>query len=88
MAPKVPDVTYLMNVYERQSGESSEKLVRREIWYYKVADLFALNTDRSKSSPDIIKLPGDLPSDFDWSGKMFGMFFGLILDTCFSFTRN
>ncbi|KAL8787846.1 MAG: hypothetical protein Q9195_007586 [Heterodermia aff. obscurata] len=81
MSPSKPDVTYLVNVYQRNQGEdrSKERPIRREIWYFKEADLFALNTDRAKYSPLIIPLPDSLPKDFNWSGKMFGMFYELPL---------
>ena len=71
-----PDVTYLVNVYERKYGtdKSTERLIRREIWYYAEADLAGLNVDRGRhGNPDVIPLPSGLPSDFNWSGKMFGM---------------
>ena len=71
-----PDVTYLVNVYQRSQGadKSKEQLVRREIWYFKKAALDSLNVDRGTfGNPLIRPLPSGLPSDFNWSGKMFGM---------------
>lgn len=72
----VPDVTYLVNVYQRSQGanRSTEQLVRREIWYFKKAALDSLNVDRGTyGNPLVRPLPSGLPSDFNWSGKMFGM---------------
>ena len=80
----VPDVTYLVNVYERpQKGDrASERLIRRELWYFKTAALDSLNVDRgTHGNPTVRSLPSGLPSNFDWSGKMFGMSFDLSLDT-------
>jgi hypothetical protein len=71
------DVTYLVNVYNRATGadKSKEQLCRREVWYHRTAALETLNTDRGQfGNPLIVPLSNDLPKDFDWSGKMFGMF--------------
>lgn len=70
----VPDVTYLVNVYQRSQGgnKSTEQLLRREIWYFKKAALDSLNVDRGTfGNPVVRPLPSGLPSDFNWSGKMF-----------------
>jgi hypothetical protein len=70
----VPDVTYLVNVYQRdqKADRSKEQLVRREIWYFKKAALESLNVDRGTNGDPLIRpLPSGLPSDFNWSGKMF-----------------
>ena len=75
-----PDVTYLVNVYDRK--DDGKKPIRREIWYYNEADLKTLNTLRNAGQPKKVSLPSDLPKDFNWSGKMFGMFSELLLDTC------
>ena len=69
------DVTYLINVYERPANTSNtqEKLVRRESWYFKKANLETLNVDRGEAfKPHIVPLASGLPKDFNWSGKMFG----------------
>ena len=85
---KVPDVVYLVNVSELKNAPgSTETPAGREIWHFVEADLFTLNTLSNKGSATKIPLPKGLPENWDWTGKMFGMFSEMLLDMYLALTR-